>query len=74
MNNGTLKIEKGIPIPDVRGKTGKVVAMMKSMKVGESFLFPISKRNSIPSYARQAKVEVTTRAVDDDHIRVWRMK
>lgn len=74
MKNGVLKLEKGIPIPDhqvARSETGK---LMRAMKLGESFLFPIGKRAVLSSHAKLAKIKIITRTVDAKHVRVWRTK
>jgi hypothetical protein len=72
MKNGKPKIESGIPIP--ASKEGELKAMMKKMKVGDSFLHPIGKRTNLPQTAKRAGVKLVTRTVDPEHVRVWRVK
>ena len=73
MKNGKLKIESGIAIPAHRGRDQYMDAM-REMKVGESFLFPLAKRNNIGGYGRSLGMKFTTRAVDDETCRVWRVE
>lgn len=67
------KKEDNIPIPD-----NSSVSPLKTLEVGESILFPASKRNSVQSYAgvlkRRNGLEFTVRKVDDENCRVWRIK
>ena len=69
--NGELKIEKGIPIPE--GVGSGCIATLRAMKIGDSFLFPLSKRTSISGQAMRAGVKIITRAVDGKQVRVWRI-
>jgi len=72
-----IKIESGIPMPEPdnnRAGPGSIRALLESMKVGDSFLYPISKRASIIPSALRYKMKVTTRRETDSHCRVWRVK
>lgn len=70
--NGALKIESGIAMPEGTGQFSKMLKAMREMKVGESFLLPIGKRNGIFRAAKDAGIKVSSRGVDDEHVRVWR--
>ncbi len=77
MKNGKaiVKIDKGIPLPNLRGAPrNPMVLVMSKMKDGDSFLYPIVKRTHICGWARQAGIVISTRAVDESNIRVWRIK
>lgn len=77
MKNGKdhLKIEKGIPLPEVRWVSqNPVVIAMRKMKNGDSFLYPITKRPDLPRFARKAGIVIATRTVDAANVRVWRVK
>lgn len=67
--NGDLKIEKGIPLPPPRRAGGTVLAALRSMKVGESFLY--DKNNGLANMAARAGVKIATRK-EGGQYRVWR--
>lgn len=66
-----IKIESGIQIP-TRGNPDGFAAKLRSMKVGDSFLFPKEKRNSLAARARGAGVKLVTRKDGEGTVRVWR--
>jgi len=73
--NGELKLEHGIEIPThAREITSKVRLLMVKMKVGDSYLYPRARRTSLAQVAKLAKIRIATRSVDDNHVRVWRIK
>lgn len=67
--NGEIKIEKGVPLPHVRG-----VAKYPwhEMKVGDSFVVPAIPRTNFHQGAKQVGIQISTR-VEGDSIRVWRI-
>jgi primosomal replication protein N len=73
MNNGTLKIEKGIPIPV--GRSGnKWVATARAMEAGDSVLVngrieAMNMRNAIIRLGFKA----VTRGNDKPQTRVWKV-
>lgn len=73
MKNGKLKLEKGISIPEY-GRRSELMTTMESMKVGDSFLYPLGKRTGLPTMANRAKIKIVTRTVDAEHVRVWRVE
>lgn len=73
MKKDEIKIERGVPIPEARGKGHS--AVLRKMKKGESALFP-TKIGSIHSLLRQCGFgagDFTCRTVDGG-VRVWRLK
>lgn len=76
MKNGHssgVKIEKGIPIP--QSTRGSVLAeALRKLKPQESFLWPISKRSGLSQSAKYIGIKIITRTVDEEHVRVWRVK
>ena len=70
----TIKIEKGVPIPSARGRTGVSDAIRK-MKVGDSIV--VVDRMSAGTIAKQVfgkAGHITTRKLPDGTFRVWRIK
>jgi len=74
MKNGKIKIESGIPMPKTRHRSKELVTMMLSMKVGDSFLYPLAQRSNLGAYGRNLKMKFSSRAVDEEHCRVWRIE
>lgn len=64
-----IKIEKDIPLPE---KNSGLVANLKKLKIGDSFLVPANKRSTVVSAARYAGVKVATRQEGDSDVRIWR--
>lgn len=71
MNEGKIKIESGIEIPN--GGVAKW-SFLKDMKIGQSFVTVIKLRTSVISSATNYKIKVLTRTINDTEIRVWRVK
>lgn len=71
-----IKIEKGIPIPygAIGYKKDAVGEMFRSMKVGESFIWPGKSISNVHLYAKFARVKIITRTVKGGKKRVWRVK
>ena len=72
MNEQTVKIEKGIPIPKSRGKL--VTQQMEAMEVGDSFECSTVRAYALVGYAnRHLKgLRFTSRKVGEGKSRVWR--
>ena len=68
----TIEIEKGIPIPEKKNR-GEFTAILKQMQSGDSFEAPAKKRTTIVSAANYSGIKITTKAVGDDKIRIWRV-
>lgn len=72
--NGEPKIEKGIPIPKTRGRSGGRAGLLRSLKAGESVVLPMTApiASTAASYAL-GKGNYTVRTVEGG-ARVWRVK
>ena len=71
-----FEIESGVPMPKKkpgRGVRGPLAMAMSSIQVGESFLMPSRKRAQVNMSKKRHGIEVETRIVDADTIRVWRI-
>lgn len=68
------KVETGVPIPVQRSEP----LPLRGLKVGESILFPMKRRTTIMSYASRLKrkegMQFTTKKVDENSCRIWRVK
>lgn len=71
-----IKIEHGIPIPygSLGYKKDHISLELKSMKVGDSFIWHGRSVSNIHLYAKFARVKIITRTVEDGKHRVWRVK
>ncbi len=75
---GEFKIDKGLPIPEKRGRTSKIRQAMEQMDIGDSF-FIEEGRQSQRTYIcllakRMNKKGCFTTALFPDGLRVWRIK
>lgn len=73
-NNGEFPIERGVPIPEARTKTKYP---WREMEIGESFLAPKSKENSLSACACNAAKKLKRRFVlrtVEGGVRVWRVE
>lgn len=69
-----IKIDHDIPIPP-RPLTTGLADVIRSMKIGESFIAPKGMESSnAHTYAHYADAKVTTRKQSDGTYRVWRIK
>jgi hypothetical protein len=69
-----VKIESGVPIPP-RESGGKWRMLIWGMNVGDSFLVPTNgERCAVISAAIQLSISVTTRKVNGEGYRIWRLK
>jgi hypothetical protein len=69
-----IKLESGIPFPTwprfgAKGITG----VLRSMKVGDSFVTALENRTSATSAAPRLNIKVTTRKISETEVRVWRI-
>lgn len=68
------KIDKGVPIPVDRRSYS--VLPLKTMAVGESFVFPREKRSTVQSRASHIKKatgkEFSVRVINELECRIWR--
>ena len=69
--NSLIKVDKGIPF---QGKYGSFMSTIRSMEIGDSFLWPRDKRHGIANRISTLKgKKFSSRTVDAEHIRVWRV-
>lgn len=75
----TIEIESGIPMPPGGGTrhTG-LMASMKKMAIGDSFLYPAHRLSSVTGTACHIRRErptfkVQTRKLTEENVRVWRV-
>lgn len=80
MANGELKIESGVPIPPPLGKAADPYSKsgaLRRLEVGESVVLPGNPESAgtlVWNIAKQTGRKFTCRKVDDNHMRVWRIK
>ncbi len=77
----TIKIDNDVPIPSSGSSTETgLLVTLTTLKVGESFVYPLIKRNSVSgtiSLGRRSGAilqthKYTTRKISDTELRVWR--
>lgn len=72
-----LKIEKGIPIPKRNSRQSKWDGILRAMDVSDSFLFAWKGRGTPAALLQRAKaleIKLTVRRLNENEIRVWRVK
>lgn len=70
-----IKIEKGVPLPRANQRGFGLADVLAKMEVGDSFLVPKHKRQGLFAYFRNAKpAKFTSRTVDEENVRVWRVE
>lgn len=67
-----FKIESGIPVHESM-RTG-LSKTIRKMKVGDSFVIPLSIRASLACYAKRLRVVLTSHKINDKEARTWRVK
>lgn len=71
----SVKIEHDIPIPEQMACGSKSSrSILKSMKVGDSFIWPNKSRSNIYLYATMEGIKILGRTMQDGKYRVWRIK
>lgn len=75
-----IEPEDGIPVPDEKRLSAAAVikAKLSTLKPGQSIRLPITQdvrvRSAISEMNKAGEVEFTKRVIDEDHVRVWRIK
>lgn len=73
----SIRIDKGVPMPQGRSKVIDWSALLARMSVGDSCLLPKRARTQITKVCTQAKRDAgrifSLRAIDEAQIRVWRL-
>lgn len=71
-----LKIESGIPIPSRKiSRRNGLTAVLRKLKVGESVLAPTTSAGAQGCVLLAGlKGRATVRKMDENHVRIWRIK
>lgn len=72
-DNGELKIEKGIPLPNKKGISGSVSDVFKQMAIGDSIVFPAKNRSMMFYLQKTTGFRLTSRRINKDEVRIWRI-
>lgn len=68
-------IEDGIPIPMGRGQYSWLKETLIALRPNQSFIVASdAKRTSVLSRAKELKIKVTTRKINGEGYRIWRVK
>jgi hypothetical protein len=67
-----FKIEKGVPIPELDTRKGKSKYPFYEMEVGDSFLAPASKHDTLKSIRYRIKDKKFMIVKEGQNIRIWR--
>jgi hypothetical protein len=72
----SIQIEKNIPMPGNPGSpAASVLQTLRNMEVGDSFVYPLQKRNGFFAIAaRVPGAKFKTRTVAKGEMRVWRVE
>lgn len=74
--NIKVKVDKNVPVPTDRAAYGEIP--IKDLEVGESIVFPATRRSGVQSNASRVKKatgkEFTIRKVNPTDCRIWRTK
>ena len=68
----SFEIEKSIPLPPTGSGSG-IVETLRSMDIEDSIVVPKNIQSNIYLHAARAGIKVTSRKIDAEHIRVWRV-
>ena len=68
----SFEIEKSIPLPP-KGSGSRIVETLRSMDIGDSIVVPKNIHSNIFLYAARAGIKVTSRKIDAEDMRVWRV-
>ena len=69
-----MNIETNVPIPESKiGSAISPTAIMRKMNIGDSVVVPFAVRSTWFSCATAANIKVTTRKIDNQTIRLWKI-
>lgn len=68
-----IKIEHGIPVGEGTNY-GLIYEVLKKMKPGDSFVYPLEKRSTVISSAHRHGIKIVTRSLGGHTVRIWRVK
>jgi len=69
-------IEDDIPVPE-RGQLSEISTVLRELKVGQSVLItapPRTIRNTVANVHKKTGLNFTSRLIDQDKMRVWRIE
>jgi hypothetical protein len=68
-------IQSNIPIPPRSSNVNpnSLSSLLRKLEPGDSIVLPRAEREGIHARAEAAKVKITTRVLDADSFRVWRV-
>jgi hypothetical protein len=69
MNLENVTISRNVPMPKKTGLSG----VLKMLEVGDSFDCDLSVRHQIYQFARNLKIKVVSKKLNDEKARVWRV-
>lgn len=72
-----IKIEKGVPIPESPNTPRKALGLtetLKKMEVGDSILLSRTRASACRSVADRIGIVITSRQVDKETSRIWRIQ
>lgn len=69
-----MKVDKSIPIPKRRYNERQSKYSLQDLNIGDSFIASPEQIGAIRSRAIKLNIKVTVRKINDDEIRVWRVK
>lgn len=70
-----IVIEDDVPIHKIPRETSSVFYnQVKTMKIGQSFLFPYTRQPICANLARATGYKFTQRKVSNDQMRIWRIE
>lgn len=77
MNNGEIKIEHNIPVPDgLHHRASALSRTLRLMNVGDSIVVTQRQRNAAFAIVHKTGVKLASRRInnEEDQIRLWRIK
>ena len=69
-----IKLEHGIPIPNSKHGHAGLSSLIRSMKVGDSFVWEGKSVSNVYVAAKIADMRIAARTIGDHKFRVWRVK
>ena len=68
-----LVIEKNVPLPGPCERVGPILMAVRKMNVGDSFIFVRQIQFNLSYYAKATGFKFTSRKIDSEKVRVWRV-
>lgn len=76
---GTIKIEKGLPLPAPRRPQGYITDTLRQLEIGDSFVLEVRGESrridqaTLYGAAKRAGIRIATRKIDAVSSRIWRI-